>query len=60
MGAGYWGGFYLLGLAFFAMAVLMSLWPEGAPLGMGVLMAGALLVLGVRLRNLAQEMRNDS
>jgi serine/threonine-protein kinase len=60
MGAGYWGGFYLLGLAFFVMAVLMSLWPEGAPLGMGVLMAGALLVLGVRLRNLAHEMRNDS
>jgi hypothetical protein len=59
MGAGYWGGLYLLGLTFFVTALLMALWPEAAPLEMGVLMAGTLLVLGLRLRRMAPETTND-
>jgi hypothetical protein len=59
MGAGYWGGFYLLGLAFLVLAVPMALWPEAAPLGMGALMTATLLILGTRLRRVAPEARNN-
>ena len=36
MGGTFWGRFYALGAAFFALAVVMPLWLDGAPLLFGV------------------------
>jgi hypothetical protein len=53
MGSGYWGGCYAIGLAFFAAAVLITIWPDTAPLQFAVLWGGSMAVLGLRLRHLA-------
>jgi serine/threonine-protein kinase len=60
MGGTYWGGCYLVGLSFFAGAVLMSLCPEAGPLGLGSLFTVTAIILGVRLRRMGREMRADA
>jgi len=50
MGSGYWGLFYVLGVTFFALALLMPLSLTWAPLEFGVLWAVALLAIGCYLR----------
>jgi hypothetical protein len=51
MGSSYWGQCYLIGLAFFLLAVLMPLRIEWAPLEFGAIWAATFLVLGLRLRS---------
>jgi serine/threonine-protein kinase len=60
MGGAFWGGCYLIGLSFFAAAVLMPLYPQAGPLEVGGLLAGALALVGVRLRRLGREMRGEA
>ena len=48
-GSIYWGRFYLLGLAFFALAIVMHFTPEWAPLEMAVFSGGSLAVIGWQL-----------
>jgi hypothetical protein len=55
MGGTFWGGCYLLGLSFFAVALLMPFAPAGSPVGLGALLGVALAVVGVRLRRLGRE-----
>jgi serine/threonine-protein kinase len=59
MGGTYWGGCYLIGLSFWAVALLMPFWPEGAPLKLGCMMGAALATLGARLRRFEREMREE-
>jgi hypothetical protein len=53
MGASYWGWCYAIGVSFHALALLMTLRIEWAPVEFGGLWALALIVIGVRLRRLA-------
>jgi serine/threonine-protein kinase len=46
LGSVYWGRFYLLGLAFFALAVVMQFTPDWAPLEMGVLHSSSTAAFG--------------
>jgi serine/threonine protein kinase len=55
VGGGFWGGSYLLGLSFFALAILISRYPEAGPLGIGGLLCVGMFVLGVRLRRLGRQ-----
>jgi tRNA A-37 threonylcarbamoyl transferase component Bud32 len=50
MGSGYWGRFYVLGVTFFALALLMPLSLTWAPLEFGALWAASLLAIGCHLR----------
>jgi serine/threonine-protein kinase len=50
MGSSYWGWFYVFGMAFFVLAALLPFWPPAGPLGFGVLWAGSLVIIGLRLR----------
>jgi serine/threonine-protein kinase len=52
MGNNYWGGCYVIGLMFFAIAVAMPLNMALAPLEFASLWSAALIVLGTRLRRL--------
>jgi hypothetical protein len=52
MGSSYWGGFYAIGLAFFAVAALMPLSLELAPLAFNILWSATLVLIGIRLRRL--------
>jgi serine/threonine-protein kinase len=45
-GSLYWGRFYLLGMAFFALAIVMRLAPDWAPLATGVLYGAGQGVVG--------------
>lgn len=54
-GSNYWGVGFLFGLAFFAVAFVMPLWPLGSPLVFGLLWGIALTVIGLRLTRLARE-----
>jgi serine/threonine-protein kinase len=56
MGGSYWGGCYLMGLSFFALAALMRLCPPASPLALGALLSGAIILLGLRLRRLGREL----
>jgi serine/threonine-protein kinase len=49
-GSLYWGRLYAVGLAFYALALLMPLHLEWAPLQFGLLHAGYLIVMGRHLR----------
>jgi hypothetical protein len=59
MGSNYWGGCYLIGLAFLGLAVLMPFDLAVAPLEFGVLWGIALTVLGIRLRQMDKERGRD-
>lgn len=58
MGTAYWGGCYLIGLAFCAVAVLMPLKMEYAPLAFASTWSIFLCLLGLRLRKLGQQNRD--
>lgn len=55
MGCNYWGKLYAVGVLFFALAALMPLHLEWAPLEFGTLWAAALLAVGLRLEKLSRE-----
>jgi hypothetical protein len=55
MGSNYWGRCYAVGAAFFALAALMPLRLEWAPLEFGLLWSGTLLGLGLHLRKLGHK-----
>jgi hypothetical protein len=57
MGSNYWGGFYAIGLTFFALAALMPRTGDFAPLMFVLLWSATLLLMGVRLRRLG--VQND-
>jgi hypothetical protein len=50
MGSSHWGWFYAFGLAFFVLAALLPLCPSAGPLAFGILWAGSLVIIGLRLR----------
>ena len=50
MGSNYWGLYYVMGVTFFALALLMPLSLTWAPLEFGVLWAVFLLAIGCHLR----------
>jgi serine/threonine-protein kinase len=54
LGCRYWGWCYAIGLAFHALALLMTIDLRWAPLEFGTLWAGALLTIGMRLRRLGK------
>jgi serine/threonine-protein kinase len=54
MGSNYWGRCYALGVGFFALAILMCLRLEWAPLEFGTAWGATLLALGLHLRSLGQ------
>ena len=53
MGSGYWGLYYVLGVAFFALALLMPLSLTWAPLELGGVWAASLVAIGFHLRHFA-------
>jgi eukaryotic-like serine/threonine-protein kinase len=54
MGSNYWGRCYVIGVVFWLLAALMPLHLTLAPLGFGSLWFAALMMLGLRLRRLGQ------
>jgi serine/threonine-protein kinase len=58
MGSIYWGRHYAFGMAYFALAALMPLRLEWAPLGYGLLSAACAVVIGLRLLRLRAETRS--
>jgi tRNA A-37 threonylcarbamoyl transferase component Bud32 len=54
LGASYWGWCYAFGLAFYALAYVMTIDLRGGPLEFGALWAVALVVIGLRLRRLGR------
>jgi serine/threonine-protein kinase len=57
MGSHYWGGCYVIGLAFCVLAVLMPFDLAVAPLEFAVLWSVSLFTIGIRLRRLAAKGR---
>lgn len=55
MGCNYWGKLYAVGVLFFALAALMPLHLEWAPLEFGTLWTAALVAVGLRLEKLSRE-----
>jgi hypothetical protein len=55
LGGSHWGWFYLFGLAFFALSVVMPLRLEWSPLEFGLMWTAALVVVGVQLRRLGAD-----
>jgi hypothetical protein len=60
LGESHWGWSYALGLAFFALALLMPLRLEWAPLEFGLLWTVALSTVGLHLRRLGAEARHQA
>jgi tRNA A-37 threonylcarbamoyl transferase component Bud32 len=52
-GSSYWGYCYLIGAVFLALAVMMTLWLDVAPLMFGAAWAASLSILSLRLGRLA-------
>jgi serine/threonine protein kinase len=59
MGGTYWGRCFAVGLAFFALAALMPLRLDWAPLEFGLMWWGTLTIIGVHLRRLGREAGDD-
>jgi serine/threonine-protein kinase len=55
LGSSYWGGNYLIALAFFVAGLLMPLNLEMSALVFGLLWTGALVIMGLRLRCLSEQ-----
>ena len=55
LGGSHWGWFYLFGLAFFALSMVMPLRLEWSPLEFGLMWTAALVVVGVQLRRLGAD-----
>jgi serine/threonine protein kinase len=60
MGSNYWGRLYVVGVAFFVVAVLMPMHLEWASLEFGSLWGLILLALGLHLRTLGQQAKEES
>ncbi len=55
LGAMFWGGFYLVGLAFLLLIPIMPIDPRFCPIEYGSVWATVSLLIGLRLRKLAKE-----
>jgi hypothetical protein len=55
LGSTYWGGCYVIALAFYALALLMNVDLRWAPVEFGTLWAVVMVLVGLRLRRLAAE-----
>jgi serine/threonine protein kinase len=55
MGSSFWGRCYAVGVAFFALAFVMTLHLEWAPIEFGLAWGATLAAIGVRLRRLGRE-----
>ena len=55
LGSSYWGYCYVMGGAFLALALAMTVWLPAAPLEFGLCWGASLATLGVRLGRLAQD-----
>jgi serine/threonine protein kinase len=55
MGSSFWGRCYAVGVAFFALAFLMALHLQWAPIEFGLAWGATLTAIGVRLRRLGRE-----
>jgi hypothetical protein len=55
LGGAFWGRLYLAGLAFFAVAVVMPLRPEWAPVEFGAVLSGIVVGAFLHLRRIASE-----
>lgn len=55
LGNDYWGWFYALGAAFFALGLALPFFLSWSPLGFGALWAVSLLAIGVHLRRQGEE-----
>jgi hypothetical protein len=60
MGSNYWGRLYVVGLAFFVLATLMPMHLEWASLEFGTLWGVILLTLGLHLRNVGKQAKEES
>jgi serine/threonine protein kinase len=60
MGSNYWGRLYAVGLAFFVLAALMPLHLEWASLEFGTLWGLILLALGLHLRSVGKQAKEES
>jgi eukaryotic-like serine/threonine-protein kinase len=60
MGRDYWGRCYAFGLAFFALAALMPLRLDWAPLAFGLMWSGTLVMLGLHLRRQGQRQASET
>ncbi len=58
MGSNYWNRYYLFGMAFFVLALLMPFHLQWAPLELGTLWAVCLVAIGLHLRRLGREQAN--
>jgi hypothetical protein len=59
MGGNYWGRCYAIGLAFFVIGMVMPLDMQWAPLEFGVLWSTVLVVVGLRLRTLGEDVAHS-
>lgn len=59
MGSSYWGRLYVVGLAFFVMALLMPFQLAWAPLEFGIVWAASLVGISVHLRQLQRQAAAD-
>jgi serine/threonine protein kinase len=55
MGSSFWGRCYAVGVAFFALAFVMALHPQWAPIEFGLAWGATLAAIGLRLRRLGRE-----
>ncbi len=60
MGSNYWGRCYAVGVAFFALAIVMSLSLEWAPLEFGTAWGTTLVALGSHLKSIGRASELDS
>jgi hypothetical protein len=56
MGSSYWGCYYAIGAAFFALTLLMPPWLVIAPLAFGLLWTACAVAIGLHLRRVGREM----
>jgi serine/threonine-protein kinase len=54
LGSSYWGMCYLFGIAFWLLAIVMSIWPAWSDVEFGLLWTVALLIIGNHLRKLGK------
>jgi serine/threonine protein kinase len=60
MGSNYWGRCYLLGVVFFALAAVMPMHLDYAPLEFGGVWAATLLMIGLHLRRVGEKAREEA
>ena len=60
MGSSYWGRCFLVGLAFFALAAVMPFMLGLAPLALGVMWSGTLLLISWHVRQVGKSSSKEA